>query len=90
MKKTTLISLASLFIFIFAISLNSPASVKNITTEDIVIVDDTSSKADAKCDHKAKAKCATSKKDCAKKCATKSKKCCSKAHKKGCCKPKKK
>jgi hypothetical protein len=91
MKKTTFISLASLFIFIFAISFNSPASVKNVVTEDIVIVDDSTAKANAKCDHSGpKTKCAP-KKDCSTKCADKSTKCCSKSKaKKGCCDPKKK
>ena len=87
--KTTLISLASLFIFILAISINSPASAKTAVVEDIVIVDDTGHvcKADAKtCNHSShKANCSTmSKKDCKTKCASSGTKC-SKSQVKSCC-----
>ena len=87
--KTTLFSLAGLFIFILAISINSPVTAKTTTVEDIVIVDDTlKSKASAKeCTPEQKAKCSTmSKKECKTKCASHSPKCCSsKSAVKSCC-----
>ncbi len=87
--KTTLFSLACLFIFVLAISINSPAAAKTTVVEDIVIVDDTGhvSKADGKkCDPAShKAKCSTmSKKECKAKCESKKTKC-SKAQMKSCC-----
>lgn len=95
MKKATLFSLLSIFILIFAVSFNAPATVKNTVTKDIVIVDDSTAKANAKCDHTGpKSNCTTTKKDCksdcSSKCASKSAACCSKKPSKGCCKPKKK
>jgi len=87
--KTTLISFASLLIFILAISINSPASAKTTVVEDIVIVDDTGavSKADTKkSDYSGhKGGCKTmSKKECKAKCES-SGKSCSKAEIKACC-----
>lgn len=87
--KTTLISLSAMLVLIFAISFSSPASVKNVTTDNIVCVGDSTHVCPTDgsvCNHKShKVDCKTmTKKECKTKCASSSPKC-SKAEKKACC-----